>query len=106
MSNARTIIDRLVEEQEHAVVRVELTGSPKTVQQALKQLAKQKGGLKKAVGDAGSVKISEPKVEPAKGGDKPADKKDDKGGKPAFGGKKPGDKPADKKAKEDDDGEE
>jgi hypothetical protein len=99
MSNARTIIDRLVEEQEHAVVRVELTGSPKTVQQALKQLAKQKGGLKKAVGDAGSVKISEPKVEPAKGGDKPADKKDDKGGKPAFGKK-----PADKKADDKDDG--
>lgn len=64
MSNARDIIDGLVEAQEQAVVRVELTGTPKTVHQALKQLAKSKSGLKKAVD--GTVKISEPSIKPVK----------------------------------------
>lgn len=60
MSNARELIDRIVEEQEHATVKVELTGTPQAIQRGLKYLAKTKSGLKKAVDGGADVKVSEP----------------------------------------------
>ena len=79
MSTARRLIDRVVEEQEQATVRIELSGSPQAIQRGLKYLARQKGGLKKAVGagaTGATVKVAEPKMKPA-----------DKGGKDAKDGK-------------------
>ena len=73
-SPARTLIDRIVEEQEHAVVKVELTGSPQAIQRGLKYLAKTKGGLKKAVDGGAKVSVTEPKAGD-KGEDKTAPKK-------------------------------
>lgn len=68
-STARTLIDRIVEEQEHAIVKVELTGSPQAIQRGLKYLAKTKGGLKKAVDGGAKVSVTEPKA-PGKDDDK------------------------------------
>ncbi len=74
MPNARALIDQIVEEQEHATVKVELTGTPQSIQRGLKYLAKSKQGLKKAVKDDGSVKVSAPEKS---GGDDDSPAKDD-----------------------------
>jgi hypothetical protein len=81
MSVSRNIIDAIYEEKEQASVKVELIGSPSSVQKALRQLARDKGKkLAKAAAasvDPEKVQVGADKDDEGKG----KEEKDDKSGK-------------------------
>jgi len=89
---SRQLIDTIFEAEEaaaakpgsgDATVKIELTGSPKQIQKAIKQLAKEKPAGVKVKQDGATVTAdSDVKVDDKKDDKTPA-KKDDK--KPAFG---------------------
>lgn len=93
---SRQLIDNIFEAEDKeaakpgsgdAVVKIELTGSPKQIQKAIKQLAKEKPAGVKIKQDGATVTADSDAKADDKGDDKKGDdkapKKDDK--KPAFG---------------------
>jgi hypothetical protein len=81
MSVSRRIIDSICEEKEVASVKVEVTGSPASVQRALKKLARDPKKLAKAATgglDADKIQVGDAGDDEDEGKGKGKDKGDDK----------------------------